>query len=126
MQQFLALRVLLRPAHYTLSLSQDGGALDCFRSAKTLRRLLQGPLQSRRYSSHNFRIGAVSTTVAIGIALETVQRAGRWRSTSYVSSIHTQITHQGIALVSAKSRVPLRSRIFADSPSYLEAYFKKR
>lgn len=62
---------------------EDGSLLSC-KDIYCLKLLLQDAgLDSSRYSSHSFQIGAATTAAASGLPDHLIQRLGHWRSDAY-------------------------------------------
>ena len=65
--------------------------LSCAAVTRALRQLLQqAGIDSLKYSSHSFRIGAATTAAAAGLPVWLIKNLGRWSSDAYLNYIHQQ------------------------------------
>ena len=62
--------------------------------------LAKANLDLSKYSSHSFRIGAMTSAVTVGIPDHLIKTLGRWESSAYLTYIRT--SHETLASVSAR------------------------
>lgn len=62
----------------------DGSSLTRYQFSAVLKKAL-GVIGGdySRYQSHSFRIGAATTAAAMGLSVDEIKRAGRWRSDAF-------------------------------------------
>ena len=90
-RKFFAILSSLNPELDEIPLLQFSNKQFLTRSSfqKHLRSFLRGIPDSRRYSTHSFRIGAATAAAQKGHEADSIKRAGRWKSTAYQGYIRT-------------------------------------
>ena len=54
------------------------------------------------YAGHSFRIGAATTTVAVGVKNSIIKTLGKWESSAYMYLAYVRIPRERLAAVSRR------------------------